>query len=205
MIVTRSGGNSGFVLSSHVGWFRSRGKASTILQMRSGVRRMIYGGNGIPRNNWLNRVLLLRGIPRGAGTTPNELNYKPRTSTTMQSRITQAKFSTIESSLLGSEDSDSDLMLPENNQPYKLSKIRQYDEPCSPNQYSDIQIVDIHNLSKQRTAYYGRTKPKSGLKQAISWLCKLFCGRHSRKHSVSQSFALRWHSVFDSVWWIWFR
>ena len=34
--------------------------------------------------------------------------------------------------------------------------------------------MDIQNSSKQRTASYGRTKPKSDLKQATSWLCLMF-------------------------------
>lgn len=67
MIVKRLGGRGGFVLVEHVGRFRFGPAEAQTSEMRSAVRRVMYGGNGVSQNNWLKKILLLHDIPRGRG------------------------------------------------------------------------------------------------------------------------------------------
>ncbi len=72
MIVTRSGGKGGFVLSDHNGKFAFGPSGSPTKQMKSGVQHLLYGSNYIPANNWLKKILLLHNAPTSDGRHFNE-------------------------------------------------------------------------------------------------------------------------------------
>ncbi len=72
MIVTRSGEKGGFVLSDHNGRFAFGPSGSPTKQMKSGLQHLLYGGNYIPPNNWLKKILLLHDAPRCDGRLLNE-------------------------------------------------------------------------------------------------------------------------------------
>ena len=74
IVVTRTGGGTGFILETHNGKFVFGPAGSPTKQIVSAVRRIMYGGNGTPAQKWLKRILLLHDIPRGTGTTDEDLH-----------------------------------------------------------------------------------------------------------------------------------
>ena len=58
MILTRRGGGTGFVFEGHKGRFRFGARGAQYVQFISCIRRVMYGGPNISRDNWLKRLLL---------------------------------------------------------------------------------------------------------------------------------------------------
>lgn len=51
MIITKSGGKTGIVMVERVGHFRFGPTGAPIKQLKSGVQRVMYSGNGVSPNN----------------------------------------------------------------------------------------------------------------------------------------------------------